>query len=587
MKRASYIDRKEYILGKKFNQYLIPSIMITLAASLSEFVDGIIVSNLLDVTALSIVNMGMPVMFLGAVCFVLLGNGGSIQYVTYLGKMQKQEAEKALTVSMFMLVVSALALTTVGYFSCDQLIHLAIGNQPSLYSDLIQYVRILLLSLPVIIPVVGLTYFISGQGHPTVAMLVHITANVANVMFDILFIKGLGMGVNGAALATLSGYLLALLLLLICKMLSKFELPFCHVGIRDFRCLKEIATGGVGSAIGQLGFAAKLYCSNYLASQTAGAEGLLLISLCMQTESIVSVIIGGIGSTLSPIVGFLNGKHDYHGIHFVMKRALKYTALLLLIMGGMMAAFPEMLAALYNVPPQSITETLRSGIRIFNVSNVLRGIAIIFMLYAQAVGIHVLSSTISLMDGFLFILPCMFILSHFKGIYGLCIAYPLTAALILCYIVLYSRHLEKESGGKYHGLLMIPTEEDALGEFDITIENETQIVDCVIQLTDYAKTCGFEDSKANLLGLALEEMTVFTLEYEKEHGLTTNIDMQAVFCSSGCTLNFRSMGAPFSPAFLSVDLDQEPFDHIALLHGIMKDIHYDNTLGMNNTRMEF
>lgn len=163
MKRASYIDRKEYILGKKFNQYLIPSIMITLAASLSEFVDGIIVSNLLDVTALSIVNMGMPVMFLGAVCFVLLGNGGSIQYVTYLGKMQKQEAEKALTVSMFMLVVSALALTTVGYFSCDQLIHLAIGNQPSLYSDLIQYVRILLLSLPVIIPVVGLTYFISGQ----------------------------------------------------------------------------------------------------------------------------------------------------------------------------------------------------------------------------------------------------------------------------------------------------------------------------------------------------------------------------------------------------------------------------------------
>lgn len=105
MGKAIYINRKEYILKNKFKQYLLPSIMITIASSLSEFVDGIVVSNLLGSSALSIVNMGMPIMLVGSFCYVLIGNGGQIEYIISMGRMNSLKAHRIYTVSVLTMLL--------------------------------------------------------------------------------------------------------------------------------------------------------------------------------------------------------------------------------------------------------------------------------------------------------------------------------------------------------------------------------------------------------------------------------------------------------------------------------------------------
>ena len=60
------------ILNRKFFQYLLPTVLCTMAISLNEFVDSIIVSQMLGSEIMSLVNIGMPVMIAFAVLFVLL-----------------------------------------------------------------------------------------------------------------------------------------------------------------------------------------------------------------------------------------------------------------------------------------------------------------------------------------------------------------------------------------------------------------------------------------------------------------------------------------------------------------------------------
>ena len=67
---------KKILLTRKYRQFFLPSLIAAIALSLSEFVDSIVVSNLLDTKALSIVNVCMPLMTLMAAVYLMLSVGG-------------------------------------------------------------------------------------------------------------------------------------------------------------------------------------------------------------------------------------------------------------------------------------------------------------------------------------------------------------------------------------------------------------------------------------------------------------------------------------------------------------------------------
>lgn len=106
--------RSNRILTEKFLRYLVPTIITTLALSLNEFVDSMMVANLLGSQAMSIVNLGSPIILIMAAIYTLLGNGGSTLYAVNLGKWQQDEAGKILTVSMLTAGASGFFLLFAG-----------------------------------------------------------------------------------------------------------------------------------------------------------------------------------------------------------------------------------------------------------------------------------------------------------------------------------------------------------------------------------------------------------------------------------------------------------------------------------------
>ena len=108
------------ILTKKYRQYLLPSILTTLALALNEFVDCMLVSNLLGSDALAIANLGCPVILLIAACYVLLGSGGSIFYALQLGRWDNKKAGKGFVISMGLSIVCCAIMCSFGSIFSEQ-----------------------------------------------------------------------------------------------------------------------------------------------------------------------------------------------------------------------------------------------------------------------------------------------------------------------------------------------------------------------------------------------------------------------------------------------------------------------------------
>ena len=102
------------ILMKKYRQYLLPSILTSLAFALNEFVDCMVISNLLGKDALAVANLSCPVMLFFAACYVLLGSGGSTRYALLLGRWDQAGAGKVFRISMILGVLSGIMLLLAG-----------------------------------------------------------------------------------------------------------------------------------------------------------------------------------------------------------------------------------------------------------------------------------------------------------------------------------------------------------------------------------------------------------------------------------------------------------------------------------------
>ena len=91
--------RSGKILNKKFFQFLLPTVLSTVAISLNEFVDCIMVSNLLGQHAMALVNMGTPVMLVFAVIYSMFGTGGAAVFASLSGAHEEKRAGKVYTMS--------------------------------------------------------------------------------------------------------------------------------------------------------------------------------------------------------------------------------------------------------------------------------------------------------------------------------------------------------------------------------------------------------------------------------------------------------------------------------------------------------
>ncbi|WP_317855059.1 MATE family efflux transporter [Chakrabartyella piscis] len=185
-------------------QLAVPAIVAQVVNVLYNVVDRMYIGHIPDVGALSLTGVGvcMPIIMVISAFSSLIGMGGAPRASILLGQDKVEDAKKVLGNSAFLLVCISITLTIFFTLFAEKLL-LSFGASENTIGYAMEYMRIYALGTIFVQFVLGLNPFITAQGFAKISMQTILIGAITNIILDPIFIFVLGMGVSGAALATI------------------------------------------------------------------------------------------------------------------------------------------------------------------------------------------------------------------------------------------------------------------------------------------------------------------------------------------------------------------------------------------------
>lgn len=191
-------------VGRLLVRLAIPTITAQVVNMLYNIVDRIYIGHIPEEGALALTGLGLcfPVLMLVAAFSSLVGMGGAPQASIRMGKKDNEGARHILGNCFTMLLALSIALTIICRIFSRELLYL-FGASDDTIRYALDYMNIYVLGTVSVMLSLGLNAFITAQGFTKTSMLTVIIGAVTNIVLDPILIFGFGMGVRGAALATI------------------------------------------------------------------------------------------------------------------------------------------------------------------------------------------------------------------------------------------------------------------------------------------------------------------------------------------------------------------------------------------------
>lgn len=191
-------------IGRLLVRLAIPTVIAQLINVLYNIVDRIYIGNIPETGAMALTGLGItfPILMIISAFAAFVGMGAAPLASMRMGEGRDKDAEKILGTSCVLLLLFAAVLTVSIFIFKRPLLYL-FGASDNIIGYADDYLTIYLIGTVFVMLALGLNAFISAQGFATTAMLSVLIGAICNIVLDPVFIFLLGMGVQGAALATI------------------------------------------------------------------------------------------------------------------------------------------------------------------------------------------------------------------------------------------------------------------------------------------------------------------------------------------------------------------------------------------------
>ena len=289
----------------------LPMLVAQVLTLLYNIVDRIYIARIPNIgtTALGAVGLCFPIITIITAFSNLFGTGGSPLFSIERGKGDQEKAGLILNTSFFLLTCCSVVLMTIGLlFACPILV--LFGASQSALPYAYPYMMIYLIGTFPSMITTGMNPFINAQGYSTIGMLSVVIGALANLLLDPLFIFVLGMGIQGAAIATVISQILSASFVLFflarraefrIRILSKKELA------SSFENIKNITSLGMAGFIMQLTNSLVTICCNNVLSVTGGDLYISVMTIISSVRQMVETPLHAVTEGSSPIISYNYG----------------------------------------------------------------------------------------------------------------------------------------------------------------------------------------------------------------------------------------------------------------------------------------
>ena len=375
-----------------FFRYLIPSICGTMVTSIYVLADTIMIGKGLGATAMAALNIALPIYNIFFGIGLLFGVGGSVLMSVCRGRGDKKTADAFFTLSFILNIVIWLLSQIVCVVWMEE-IAWALGATKETFPYVMDYMRCIIWGMGAYYLSSYLQTFVRNDGAPKLAMNAVIAGGVTNIVLDYLFVFPMQMGMEGAALATVLGSTLTVVILVLHFFSPKNQLRFQIHGM-SISAVREILVNGAASFV--------------------------IMSLCK-----------GVNQAAQPIISTNFGAGKGERIHQVFWSAVWTSLVICAVPVVVGIAFPDLYTYIFLNPDPQILALSASAIRIYFVGFIAMAVNMVFISYFQAVVKPVESLIICMLRGCVLLIALVYLLPLFLGVIGIWLAFPAAEVLTM------------------------------------------------------------------------------------------------------------------------------------------------------------
>ncbi len=328
----------------------VPMTMAQLINVLYNVVDRMFIGRIggASMDALTGVGVCLPMITIVIAFANLIGTGGAPLFSIERGRKNDEEAEAILGNSVMLLILFAVVLTAVGLIFKKPLLML-LGASEVTWPYANEYITIYLLGTVFVLLSLGLNNFINAQGFAKTGMCTVAIGAGLNMILDPLFIFSFGMGVRGAAIATVISQFFAAAWTV--RFLTGKRALICirrkQLHLSGRRVKKILALGLSGFTMSVTNSVVQMVCNATL--QLHGGDVYVgIMTIINSTREIISLPVNGFSSAGQPVLSYNYGAKLYDRVKKTIRDMGAVMLVYTLAAWGIVSAFPNFFIQLFG-----------------------------------------------------------------------------------------------------------------------------------------------------------------------------------------------------------------------------------------------
>ncbi|WP_445475962.1 MATE family efflux transporter [Methanococcoides methylutens] len=428
-------------IGNLIAKLSAPAIIGLLVQALYNLVDTIFIGRGLgeqSMLGIAGISVAFPVQILMMAIALGVGIGGSSIISRALGKKDVLKAERTVANMVTLVITVSIAFTALALIFLDPMLKV-FGASDIVLPFASEYTKYIVIGTTFFTFSAAMSNAIRAEGNTKFAMAIMLVSSITNIILDPLFIFEFGMGIKGAAIATVISQLVGCVMVIYyyASTMSRVGLIFAYMR-PETEIMGETISIGMSEFIFNVVESALFLLFNQSLLLYGGDVSIAVFGITIKVFMLTLMPIIGIKQGIQPIVGYNYGANEYTRVRKTISLSNYIVTTMCIISTVIVFLIPEQIMRVFSDDPELIS----MGITALKISFLMMpfiGYQVVATALLQSLGRSKESLVVTLSRQIIFLPPLVFILPLFFGLNGVWMSFPISDFLACVVAVFITR----------------------------------------------------------------------------------------------------------------------------------------------------
>lgn len=414
-------------IAKVLMKFSIPAVLSLLVTELYNMVDTVFVGRAVGGNAIGALVVVFPIQRIVAALSMMFAIGASTSVARRNGEKNREGIIKTIQNALSLTIAVLIPFIGITFIFRDNILRM-LGASETILPYAHDYLSIIIFGSIFICLTTVMNYIMMSLGNRRITMVSTSIGAIMNAIVDFILVMKLGMGVKGAAIATLVSQIVACLV-----SAYKFKDTVKDFDIRLKFTLDRLFVSGI-IAVGFSAFIVEaedgilLAILNNLLLNNVGDEGVIILGIISKVSMFMFITMLGMGSAMQPIAAYNLGAKNYERLRKVIRDTVIFALVTSLILWFVTFTFAPQIISIFVTDDPALIEKSVDAFRTMVAVFPILSIYYVCIYYYQSIGRARASFVISILRQIIVMLPISIIMVKVlkMGAYGVWLAYPIS-----------------------------------------------------------------------------------------------------------------------------------------------------------------